>query len=41
VFMPPADKPTITPSQPYQIGTAQRLVPEPPQPYAEYEDTFR
>ena len=28
-------------SQPYQIDTAQHLVPEPPQPYAEYEDTFR
>ena len=26
---------------PYQIDTAQQLVPEPPQPYAQYEDTFR
>jgi len=41
VFLPPVDGPTITPSQPYRIDTAQQLVPEPPQPFAEYEDTFR
>ena len=41
VFLPPVDGPTVTPSQPYQIDTAQHLVPEPPQPYTEYEDTFR
>jgi hypothetical protein len=41
VFLPPVDGPTVTPSQPYQIDTAQHLLPEPPQPYADYEDTFR
>lgn len=41
VFLPPVDGPTVTPSRPYQIDTAQQLVPEPPRPYAQYKDTFR
>lgn len=41
VFLPPVDGPAVTPSQPYQVDTAQQLVPEPPRPYAQHEDTFR
>jgi hypothetical protein len=41
VFLPPVDGPTVTRSLPYQIDSAQQLVPEPPQPYTQYEDTFR
>ena len=33
--------PAVTLSQPHRIDTAQQLVPEPPQSFAEYEDTFR
>jgi hypothetical protein len=35
------DGPSVTPHQPYSIDTAQQLVPEPPQPYEEFLDTFR
>jgi hypothetical protein len=41
VFMPPVDGPTVTTASPYRIGGRQELVPEPPQPYARFEDTFR
>jgi hypothetical protein len=41
VFLPPVDGPTVTPSYPYETTTSQGLVPEPPQPYSEFEDTFR
>lgn len=41
VFLPPVDGPAVTPSQPYQVDTAQQLVPEPPRPYAQHQDTFR
>jgi hypothetical protein len=41
VFLPPVDGPAVTPSHPYQVDKAQQLVPEPPRPYAQYEDTFR
>ena len=41
VFLPPVDGPTGTPHKPYSVDTAQRLVPEPPQPYGDFEDTFR
>ncbi len=41
VFMPPVEAPTTMPSEPYRIDGRQELVPEPPQPYTDFEDTFR
>jgi hypothetical protein len=40
VFLPPVDGPTVTRSFPYRIDAAQELVPEPPEPYADFTDTF-
>jgi hypothetical protein len=40
VFLPPVEGSTITPSYPYGIDKAQELVPEPPRPYREFDDTF-
>jgi SnoaL-like domain len=41
VFLPAVDEPTVTPSYPYETTTSQALVPEPPQSYTKFEDTFR
>ncbi len=41
VFLPPVQGETVTPSWPYAIDSAQQLVPAPPRPYSEFDDTFR
>ncbi|GLY81994.1 nuclear transport factor 2 family protein [Actinoallomurus iriomotensis] len=41
VFLPAVNGPTVTPSSAYSIHSSQQLFPAPPQPYSEFEDTFR